>query len=170
MKIRPYKISWKSVKREPRCSLRTDKHDEANSRFSLSLRKRLKWQRCWRGACTVVCSEDACLKVTLFSTAYIKAPLCTRNCTGSTQLLPLSLLSLSLSRSRLTKSFLPSSFYLDTQPINRKRNCHFSKLLIPLSLSLSLDPYIWVSQHNTFPSFNFKQLHSANTVFWHATP
>jgi hypothetical protein len=29
-----YQISWKSVRWEPSCCMRTDRHDEANSRFS----------------------------------------------------------------------------------------------------------------------------------------
>jgi len=41
-KIFRYKISWKSLRREPRCSLRTDKYDETNSRFSQF------WERTWR--------------------------------------------------------------------------------------------------------------------------
>jgi len=33
-KILKYQIPWKSVQWEPSCSMRTDGHDEANSRFS----------------------------------------------------------------------------------------------------------------------------------------
>jgi len=41
-KVLKYKISWKSVQWKPSCSMRTDGHYEANSRFSQFLRKRLK--------------------------------------------------------------------------------------------------------------------------------
>ena len=37
-----FEISWKSVQWESSCSIKTDGHDEANSRFSASLRTRLK--------------------------------------------------------------------------------------------------------------------------------
>jgi hypothetical protein len=33
-KIHKYQISWKSTQREPSCSMRTDRHDVPNSRFS----------------------------------------------------------------------------------------------------------------------------------------
>jgi hypothetical protein len=33
-KVLKYQISWKSVQWEPSCCMRTDRHDEANSRFS----------------------------------------------------------------------------------------------------------------------------------------
>jgi len=29
-----YQISWKSFQSEPSCSMRTDRHDDANNRFS----------------------------------------------------------------------------------------------------------------------------------------
>ena len=41
-KILKYKISWKSLYREPRCSLRTDRYDETNYRFSQF------WELTWR--------------------------------------------------------------------------------------------------------------------------
>jgi len=33
-KIHKYQIPWKSVQWEPRCCMRTDRHDETNCRFS----------------------------------------------------------------------------------------------------------------------------------------
>jgi len=41
-KILRYQISWKSVQWEPSCSVRTDRHDEANNRFTPILLTRLK--------------------------------------------------------------------------------------------------------------------------------
>ena len=41
-KIHKYQIPWKSVQWEPSCSIRTDRHDEANSRFSQFCETRLK--------------------------------------------------------------------------------------------------------------------------------
>ena len=41
-KFHKYQISWKSVLWKPNCSMRTDRHDEANSRFSQFLRTRPK--------------------------------------------------------------------------------------------------------------------------------
>jgi len=41
-KILKYHISGKSVQWEPSCFMRTDRHDEANTRFSQFCEKRLK--------------------------------------------------------------------------------------------------------------------------------
>ena len=42
LNIHKYKISWKSHQWKPSCSIRTDRHDEANSRFSQTCDTRLQ--------------------------------------------------------------------------------------------------------------------------------
>jgi hypothetical protein len=44
-KIHKHQISWKSVQWEPSCSMRTDRHDEGNSRFLQFCDRPLKHRR-----------------------------------------------------------------------------------------------------------------------------
>ena len=46
LKFIEFQISWKSVQWEPDCSMRTDRHDEANSRFTQFCEREQIWKRC----------------------------------------------------------------------------------------------------------------------------
>ena len=44
-KIQKCQISWKSIQREPSCSMRPDRHDKLNNRFSQLCERAQKWRK-----------------------------------------------------------------------------------------------------------------------------
>jgi hypothetical protein len=78
-KILKWEISWKSVQREPSCSMRTDRHDEGNSRFSQYFANAPKndllgiiWEVCKRFDLV----QDWCLEAR-FDTSTVQFRICT---------------------------------------------------------------------------------------------
>jgi hypothetical protein len=80
-----YQISWKSVQRELRCSMRTygrtDRHDKANSRFSkfAIARKKSCMYVCMYYVCMYVCVY-VCIHVCKYVRTYVCMNVCTYVC------------------------------------------------------------------------------------------